>query len=161
MDEEPKASETSANSRSNIRFMTHNVGRIEHHMPQNRNIWCSVLITGFRMCQNHLSFQLLLHTAVSGWCCLCDCLCKEEVGGGGLIKEVINQREQCQRAITLPLSKHCSRSRLISRRPDLTQTGDITSSLKIITEITLQLSEVNPANRWLQVHGRSALESDT
>lgn len=62
--------------------------------------------------------------------------------GGRLIKEVINHREQCQRAITLPLSKHCSHSALLAGVQLSPRLEILASSLKIITKITLRLPEV-------------------
>lgn len=59
-----------------------------------------------------------------------------------VIKEVINHREQCQRAITLPLSKHCSHSALLAGVVLSPRLQILASPLKIITKIRLRLPEV-------------------
>jgi len=67
--------------------------------------------------------------------------------GEKVIKEAINHREQSQREITLPLSKHCSYSALLAGVLLSPRLQILASSLKIITEIVLHLPEV-PGQLW-------------
>lgn len=63
--------------------------------------------------------------------------------GRKVIKEVINHREQCQRVITLPLSKHWSHSALLVKVLPSPRQEILAFSLKIITKITSLLLEIS------------------